>query len=185
MGEWSSNELMPSFTAKDKDDQSAAELVDDLFRKAFRKHGGKQALKNAVFEAACGGYGALRVGTRYVDDTNPEDERQELTFTPINGAHSTVVWDGNSQCYDKRDARYCYILWEYTPEAFKEKWPDAECASFTCKDDRRFFNWDTGNKVFVAEAYHKREQRHWCSRCFQLRSLPFRAAILSPQRRMR
>ncbi len=155
MGEWVSNELMPKFRAEDKDDQADAELLDGLFRARWRKEGGKMAAKNAVFEAVTGGYGAIRLGTRYLDGVNAEDDRQEVTFAPIFGAHSTVVFDSNAKCIDKRDAEHVSILWEYTHEAFKKKWPDHELVSAAAKDDRREFNWNNPKSIFVLEHYQR------------------------------
>lgn len=155
MGEWVSNELMPKFRAEDSDDQADAELLDGLFRARWRKEGGKQAAKNGVFEAVTGGYGALRIGTRYLDEFNAEDDRQEITFTPIYSAHSTVVWDSDAKQIDKRDARHVSVLWEYTYDAFKKKWPDITPVSAAGKDDRREFNWHTPKSVFVLEFYER------------------------------
>lgn len=159
MGEWVSNELMPKFRAEDKDDQADAELLDGLFRARWRKEGGKQAAKNAVFEAITGGYGAIRIGTRYLDEFNAEDDRQEVTFTPIFSAHSTVVWDSDAKCIDKRDARHVSVLWEYTYDAFKRKWPDVTPVSAAGKDDRREFNWNNKHAIYVLEFYEKVKKR--------------------------
>ena len=155
MGEWVSNELMPKFRAEDDDDQADAELLDGLFRAVWRKEGGKPGTKNAVFEAATGGYGAIRLGTRYLDEFDAEDDRQEITFTPVFGAHSTVVFDQSAKCIDKRDARHVSILWEYSYDEFKERWPDVDPVSATGKDDRREFNWTNPKSVFVLEYYEK------------------------------
>lgn len=158
MGEWSTNELMPKFRDEDADDQDEAELIDGLFRRMWRKEGGKQSAKNAVFEVAAGGFGAVRLGTRYLDEYAVDDDRQEITFSPIYSAHSTVVYDCNAKMIDKRDANHVSLLLEYSRDEFERKWPNIEPVSAAGKDDRREFNWVTGDSVFVLEHYEKREK---------------------------
>lgn len=159
MSEWEAGEVLPKFRDEDAtDDVDESDLVDGLFRACWRKEGGKETAKNAVYEAVTGGFGAIRLGTRYLDEYNAEDGRQEVTFTPIFSAPTNVVYDANAKRIDKRDADHVSVIHEYTPEAFKKKWPDADLNSATMPDDKREFNWATKNAVFVIEFYKKVER---------------------------
>ena len=159
MGEWAANELMPKFRDEDSDDQDDAELIDGIFRQMWRKEGGRMAAKNAVFEAAACGFGAVRMGTRYVDDYGVDDDRQDPTFTAIHGAHASVVFDANAQTITKQDAGHASVIIEYSREKFEELWPDVEPESLTQKDDSRGFHWVTKDSIFVVERYEKREKK--------------------------
>ena len=155
MGEWSSNELAPQFADDESDIEDDAKLVDGIFRASYRKHGGRQALKNAVFEVAACGYGAVRLGTSHYDQYNPEDKRQEITFNPVFNAHSSVVWSAGAKQIDKRDADRVSLIHEYTKDQFEKQWPDHDVVSFAQKDDRRHLDWCTKNSVFVVEHYER------------------------------
>ncbi len=159
MGEWSANTVMPKFRVENNDDEETGDLYDGMFRAAWRKSGGNTTAKNPVFEASAGGFGAIRVGTRYLDDEDMDDDRQEPYFTPLYSAYATVVFDRNARQIDKRDARHVSVIWEYSKEEFERKWPDADHAPATTVDDRRKFQWNRKETIAVIEFYEKVEEK--------------------------
>jgi hypothetical protein len=150
---------MPKFRGEDDDDDAGADLVDGAFRGQWRKHSGVSSMKNAAMEVAICGFGSIRLGTKYHDEENVEDERQDVDFAPVFSAYSSVVYAANSKRIDKSDSNRVSLIVEYSKDEFKEKWPEHDPASSVSKDDRSHFDWTVRDSVFVVEFYEKIERK--------------------------
>ena len=164
LGNWDQNrvgvEFKPDDSASSDDD---AELLNGIYRIDFREGSGKLAVDNAVDEAATCGYGAYKIGTKFVDEEDPENEFQRIDFRPIYNAYDSVFWDLQSQRIDKRDARYVTVLTQMTKESFEDRYPDKQPVSvFNPEDIRRFsFNFYSINvdMIYVGTRYEVIKKR--------------------------
>lgn len=161
-GEWTTNRASIKFRPDDgREAHKDSLLLSGLLRKDMRRNNGQAAIDNAVEEAARCGFGAYRITTDWMDE---EETIQKATFEPIYGAHSCVLFDSNAKRKNKSDAKRCTLIHEYSDDAFKEKWPDADPISVEHNDRRSIdFSWAGKGSVFVAERYwveEKKEKAH-------------------------
>lgn len=162
-GEWNKNRMGVEFKPGDNPGTTDkdAKLVNGIYRRDFNSFGrGKKALDNAVLEAITCGYGAVKLGERFVDEADPENEFQDVDFRTIHNAYNTVIWDNASQEMDKSDARHVNVLTRYTQESFKQKFPDEVPSSAYDPEDFRFsrntrnnFN-NTEEGIYISTRYH-------------------------------
>ena len=119
IGEWTIQrigvEFKPNDTVTTRND---SDLLNGIYRSDFRQNSGKMAIDNAVIEAATCGYSCFKIATMFVDDEDPENEDMSIEWRPIYNAYNTVFWDVASQRVDKKDARHCTELAQYTRESF-------------------------------------------------------------------
>ena len=159
INEYRNNRIAVDFVSKDGDtDEKLAETCNGLYRADERDSGAEEAYDNAFEEAVGGGYGAWRLRTAYEDDENDEDERQRIRIEPIYDADSSVFFDLDSKRQDKADAKYCFVLYSMTYEAYKAEWND-DPATWPKEIHQYEFDWDTPDVVFVAEYYRVEETR--------------------------
>jgi hypothetical protein len=167
LGEWSKNRIGVEFKPTDtKTSDDDAELLNGIYRADFRDESGKMALINAVNEATTCGYGAFKLGTKFIDETDPENEEQRIEFRPIYNAYSSVYWDRAAKRDDKRDARRCTILDTYTKDSFHEVYGDDESPVSAYEPHNRSFNdfsVRTRETIYIATRYEvvrKKETFH-------------------------
>ena len=124
IGEWNQNRVGVEYKPDDsRTTDDDAELLNGIYRFDFRKGSGKLATDNAVDEAATCGVGAFKLATVFDDDTDPENDCMSVEWRPIYNAYNTVYWDQSAKRIDKRDARYCTVLSQYTKNSFLRQYP--------------------------------------------------------------
>jgi hypothetical protein len=159
INEYRNNRIAVDFVSKDGDtDEKLAETCNGLYRADERDSGAEEAYDNAFEEAVGGGIGAWRLRTAYEDDENDEDERQRIRIEPIYDADSSVFFDLDSKRQDKADAKYCFVLYSMTREAYRAEWND-DPTTWPKVVHQYEFDWDTPDVVFVAEYYRVEETR--------------------------
>jgi hypothetical protein len=159
INEYRNNRIAVDFVSKDGDtDEKLAETCNGLYRADERDSGAEEAYDNGFEEAVGGGFGAWRLRTAYEDDENDEDERQRIRIEPIYDADSSVFFDLDAKRQDKADAKYCFVLYSMTYEAYKAEWND-DPATWPKEIHQYEFDWDTPDVVFVAEYYRVEETR--------------------------
>ena len=159
INEYRNNRIAVDFVSKDGDtDEKLAETCNGLYRADERDSGAEEAYDNAFEEAVGGGIGAWRLRTAYEDDENDEDERQRIRIEPIYDADSSVFFDLDSKRQDKADAKYCFVLYSMTYDAYKAEWND-DPTTWPKEIHQYEFDWDTPDVVFVAEYYRVEEVR--------------------------
>jgi hypothetical protein len=159
INEYRNNRIAVDFVSKDGDtDEKLAETCNGLYRADERDSGAEEAYDNAFEEAVGGGIGAWRLRTAYEDDENDEDERQRIRIEPIYDADSSVFFDLDSKRQDKADAKYCFVLYSMTYDAYKAEWND-DPTTWPKEIHQYEFDWDTPDVVFVAEYYRVEETR--------------------------
>lgn len=160
VGEWVTNRFRPTYVPEDDSASEAdAKLLNGLYRKDERRSGGFEAYDTAVEEMFKSGYGAWKLGTEFVDQEDPDNDKQRIIFEPIHSSFNMVLWDSNAKRYDKRDAKRCTLLHRLTEEGFEEQWPDADISSVQQPHDRSSFNWNNTQNIFVAEYYDVVEKK--------------------------
>ena len=159
-GEWRENRFALKYRPEDErasDDD--ASLLSGLFRKDFyRDNEGTEAVDNAVDEAAKGGCAAFGMRPKYVNDEDPEDDRQIVEFYPLYSACNTVIWDRNSKKPDKSDAKHVTVIESMDRESAIEEWGDEVESAFE-PPDRRRFNWNNHKKIHIAYFYEVVEEK--------------------------
>jgi hypothetical protein len=159
INEYRNNRIAVDFVSKDGDtDEKLAETCNGLYRADERDSGAEEAYDNAFEEAVGGGIGAWRLRTAYEDDENDEDDRQRIRIEPIYDADSSVFFDLDSKRQDKADAKYCFVLYSMTYDAYKAEWND-DPTTWPKEIHQYEFDWDTPDVVFVAEYYRVEETR--------------------------
>jgi hypothetical protein len=159
INEYRNNRIAVDFVSKDGEaNDKLTETCNGLYRADERDSGAEEAYDNAFEEAVGGGYGAWRLRTAYEDEENDEDERQRIRIEPIYDADSSVFFDLDAKRQDKADAKYCFVLYSMTYEAYKAEWND-DPATWPKVIHQYEFDWDTPDVVFVAEYYRVEEVR--------------------------
>ena len=156
LGEFSLNRVSVEYKPDDMaTTDEDAELLNGIYRADFNQYGGDTAIDNAVREAATTGYGAFKIATVYEDDEDVENDNQRIEFRIIPNAYNTTYWDISSQRIDKRDARHCTTLKEYTHSSFKAKWPDASPVSAYTPDATLYADYynKRADRIFIATRY--------------------------------
>ena len=159
INEYRNNRIAVDFVSKDGEaNDKLTETCNGLYRADERDSGAEEAYDNAFEEAVGGGFGAWRLRTSYEDDENDEDERQRIRIEPIYDADSSVFFDIDAKRQDKADAKYCFVLYSMTYEAYKAEWND-DPTTWPKEVHQYEFDWDTPDVVFVAEYYRVEETR--------------------------
>lgn len=159
LSEYRTSRKMVDFKPKGDSDKASADNLDGLYRADRRDSPGfgQDAEDNAFQEGIKGGFGAWRLRTRYEDEADEANERQRVTFEPIYDADQRVFFDLNDQSEDKSGSRFAFLLTPYTPDAFKEEFPDHDPATFGSKLPWRY-DWVSPELVVVGEYYEVEDQ---------------------------
>lgn len=154
INEYRNNRITVDFISKDgTPDDSLADTCDMLFRADCQDSNAEEAYDNAFEEAAGGGFGALRLTTEYENPEDDEDDRQRIRFEPIYDADASVYFDLDAKRQDKSDAKFCFVVYSMTPEAYEEEYDKSPQSLWKDVDDSEY-DWFTPDFVHVAEFYY-------------------------------
>lgn len=157
INEYRNNRIAVLYTSKDgTTDDALPETCNGLYRADERDSGAQEAFDNAFEEAVGGGFGALRLRTRYENEYDDEDTRQRISFEAITDADSCVFF-GDSKRQDKRDATWACVLTGMSLEAYKDEYDD-DPVSWDRQIQQSQFDWCTQDEVYVAEYYEVEEK---------------------------
>lgn len=159
INEYRNNRITVDFVSKDgsKNDK-LADTCNGLYRADEQDSVADEAFDNAFEEGVGGGFGAWRLRTVYEDEEDDENEKQRIRFEPIYDADSSVFFDLDAKKQDKSDAKYCFVLYSMTREAYKAEWND-DPTSWPKEIHQYEFDWETPDVVYVAEYYRVEEVR--------------------------
>ena len=153
IGEWTTQRMGVEFKGTDnatsKDD---SDLLNGIYRADFRRNSGKMAVDNAVIESATCGYACFKLATRFEDDGDGTNENQTIEWRPIHNAYNHVFWDHSSQRIDKKDARHCTELSNFTRESFEQEFPGKQPSSAYQAESRVDYNVNTRKEKFFSVA---------------------------------
>lgn len=159
INEYRNNRIAVDFVSKDgSENDKLAEACNGLYRADEQDSVADEAFDNAFEEGVGGGYGAWRLRTTYEDDEDDDNEKQRIRIEPIYDADSSVFFDLDAKKQDKSDAKYCFVLYSITREAYIAEWND-DPATWSNIIHQTQFDWNTPDVVFVAEYYRVEEVR--------------------------
>jgi hypothetical protein len=159
INEYRNNRIAVDFVSKDgSENDKLAEACNGLYRADEQDSVADEAFDNAFEEGVGGGYGAWRLRTTYEDDEDDDNEKQRIRIEPIYDADSSVFFDLDAKKQDKSDAKYCFVLYSITREAYIAEWDD-DPTTWSNIIHQTQFDWNTPDVVFVAEYYRVEEVR--------------------------
>ena len=128
-------------------EMSEAEVFEGIIRAIEASSGAEAHYDRAFNHAVDGGFGWLRVGTRYA---NGRDFDQELFISSVRNRWSVLT--GPFEELDGSDMPYGFVAEDMDRDEFYARWPDAAPGDlFTgLPEDQRNF-WAPGKRIRVAE----------------------------------
>lgn len=159
INEYRNNRIAVDFVSKDgTKNEQLAEVCNGLYRADEQDSVADEAFDNAFEEGVGGGFGAWRLRTVYEDDEDDDNEKQRIRMEPIYDADSSVFFDLDAKKQDKSDAKYCFVIYSVTREAYIEEWND-DPTTWPKAISQYEYDWCTPDVVFVAEYYRVEEVR--------------------------
>jgi len=159
INEYRNNRIGVDFVSKDgTENDKLSATCNGLYRADERDSGAEEAYDNAFEEAVGGGYGAWRLRTVYEDDEDDENDRQRIRIEPIFDADSSVFFDLDAKRQDKADARYCFVIYSMSFQAYRDEFND-DPTTWPKDIQQTEFDWCTPDVVYVAEYYRVEEVR--------------------------
>jgi hypothetical protein len=153
MDDYRANRVSVNYRAVDKGaSDETAETLNGMYRADFYRSHGQQIVDNAFEEAVQGGYGAWRLTNEYVDENDPDNDEQQISFKLQVDADQSVYWVGG-RLYDKSDADGCFVVSALSPREFNKEYPDAAHSSWPEGFMKPFYDWFTPDVIRVAEYY--------------------------------
>lgn len=141
----------------DQSDKKLAELREGMVRYIEnRSDAAGVYFSGGDSQVGCG-MGACRVITEYADDTTFE---QEIRIATVDDGVS-VIFDPDAKNIVKDDGNWCFVPVDYTPDFFKENWPDASWAEFegVTPSWKYYSDWYSADKVRVCEYWVKKPKK--------------------------
>lgn len=157
--EFRNNRVTVNFIPKDgTDNDNMAEICNGLFRADEIDSGAEEAYDNSFEEGVGGGIGAFRLISEYEDEEDDENEKQRIRIEPIYDADSSVFFDLDSKRQDKRDAKYCFVVYSMTVEEFEAEYDKAPTSLYK-EIDYIEYDWYSPDLIYIAEYYLVEEKK--------------------------
>jgi hypothetical protein len=159
INEYRNNRIAVNFVSKDgSKNEQLAEVCNGLYRADEQDSCADESFDNAFEEGVGGGFGAWRLRTVYEDDEDDENEHQRIRMEPIYDADSCVFFDVDAKKQDKSDAKYAFLVYPMSREAYMAEWKD-DPSTWPKEITQVEFDWSTPDVVYVAEYYCVEETR--------------------------
>lgn len=159
INEYRNNRIGVDFVSKDgTENDKLSATCNGLYRADERDSGAEEAYDNGFEEAVGGGFGSWRLRTVYEDDEDDENDRQRIRIEPIFDADSSVFFDLDAKRQDKADAKYCFVLYSMSFQAYRDEFND-DPTTWPKDIQQSEFDWCTPDVVYVAEYYRVEEVR--------------------------
>lgn len=163
--EYRNNRITVDFVSRDGSKaDDLADFCDGLYRSNEQDSNAQEAYDNAFEESVSGGIGAWRYCAKYVDEGDPEDERQEIAIEPIFDADSCVFFDLGAKRQDKSDATRCYVIESMSHYQFEDEFGYDLTKDMIPPDvnqliDESKYDWVSDDSIKVAEVYEVEEKK--------------------------
>lgn len=163
MSDLRANPVSIDFSPKAESRDDGADFLDGLYRTDDRYNRSIEAYDNAMQEAVVCGIGGWILETEY-ESNRGGNMNQVIRRRPIYEFNNTVFFDPNAKLMDKSDAKYCSVLWAYSPDGYEELVRDltgrdeeVSMQSFDEPEQSYTFPWlgGTDKRIHVVEFYHK------------------------------
>ncbi len=160
------NQVQVDFDPIDGTDETAADIMDGMYRGDVRNNTAQEAIQNSNQEAVTCGVGAWEWRNEWRTD-RAGDDAQVLRRVPIYEANNNVFWDPNAKLKDKSDARYVSVLVSYTECGYEELKEEFDFEPETCggtsfanPEESYSFPWTSEDKrINVVRFYHRVKQK--------------------------
>ena len=131
--------------------EKRAQLYADKMREIEYRSNAKLAYTLAAENAIQGGYGYVRVTSKYAPKSV---SNQELWVEPVPDP-DCVVLDPFHQRPDGSDATRCFVLEKRRIAEFRQQFPKAKVQSFEAypKDDPTYATWIQPDRILLAESW--------------------------------
>ena len=158
-----SNPVQVDFDPVDDTDDSAADIMDGMYRADMRNNTSLEAKKNANQEAVVCGVAAWELRNEW-KTTKGGDDRQVIKRYPLYEANNNVMWDPNARLLDKSDANFVSCLVAYSEDGYKdlqeELGSDADDSNFASPEISYVFPWiSETKKVYVSRFFHREKKK--------------------------
>lgn len=130
-----------------------AVLLQKRWRYDFQSSDGIEASETATMEAIVGGFGALKLVTKYEDDENPSDDQQYACLEIIHSAATSVYFDAGAIRKDKADSRWAWHVSRVNRERIEEEFDVDSVFSFGGATFNNARSLGNNLDVFVAHYY--------------------------------
>ena len=107
-----------------------AELLQKRWRNDFQSSEGIEASENANSEAIIGGFGCVKVVSKYEDEEDPDENKQYLTLEIVNDASTSVRFGAEAIKKDKSDALRGWHVIKGNQKAFEKQFGVDRIVSF-------------------------------------------------------
>lgn len=156
--DYNENRIIADFVpASDSADEDTAETLDGLYRADLDFFQSMQAFDNAFGEGLRGGFGAWRVTTDLADPDDPDaDEQRVNPGHVIVDADQSVYFDPSAKLYDKRDAKWVFVVVADPREEAEEKWGE-DVEPWPLQNWKWAWDWYSPSIVRTAEYYEKEQ----------------------------
>jgi hypothetical protein len=138
--------------SSDASDESAV-LLQKRWRHDFQSSDGVEASETATMEAIVGGFGALKIVTKYEDEEQPNDDEQYACLEIVHSAATSVYFDAGAIRKDKSDSRWGWHLTRVSRDRLEEDFDVDSICSFGNPVANESRNLDTNRDVYVAHYY--------------------------------
>jgi len=138
--------------------EALTDMLNEMYRANEADSGADEAKDAAFEEAVTGGFGAFRLRTAYLNESD-DSEMQQVLFEPILDADACVYFDLDAKKQDKSDATHCFVLTAMSPDAYRDTY-DEDPSSWNPPVIKYKFDWVSRDIVYVAEYYtveHKKD----------------------------
>lgn len=138
--------------SSDASDDDAV-LLQKRWRHDFQSSDGIEASETATMEAIVGGFGALKIVTKYEDEENPDDNEQYACLEIVHSAATSIYFDAGAIRKDKSDARWGWHMSRVNRDRLEEDFDVDSICSFGNPVANESRNLDTNRDVYVAHYY--------------------------------
>lgn len=144
--------------SEDATDDDAV-LLQKRWRHDFQSSDGIEASETATMEAIVGGFGALKLVTKYEDEENPSDDQQYACLEIIHSAATSVYFDAGAIRKDKADSRWAWHVSRVNRDRIEEEFDVDGVCSFGGATFNNARSISNNLDVFVAHYYEVVEKK--------------------------
>lgn len=132
-----------------------AELLQKRWRNDFQNSEGIEANENATAEMVVGGFGCVKVISKYEDEESPDPDEQYLCVEIVPDASSSVRFGVEAIKRDKSDAKRAWQLIKGDRASFEKQFNVDRIVSFPSNSDTEYntYTFDEKNNCYLAHYY--------------------------------
>ena len=160
ISEYRNNRITVKFRPGDREaSEELANKLNGLFRADYEETDGGEACDNAFDDGATGGFGCFRLASTFVNEYDPLDERQRITFEPVYDPSRSVWFDPDAKKYDKSDALWAFCMYSMSPEKYEAEYGKVPPTSLDVTSISAWeYDWFEPEVIYIAKYYEVRKE---------------------------